>query len=112
MYTAVEKKPKACEPKDEKETPPIPPPHTVEELYTAVQKNSRSRSRSNADKNKDEAPPPHTVEETQAAGDSPSQSAIKNLYTAAMKKPKIPHQSIHKQLHQYLHTQWKSSTQL
>ena len=81
LYTAI-KKPKDCEPKGEEETPPIPPPHTVEELYTAVQKNPKSNS--NADGNKDEttladdtetAPPipPHTVEE---------------LYTAVMKKPK------------------------
>ena len=37
-YTAVMKKPKARETDDEVEAPPVPP-HTVEELYTAVQNN-------------------------------------------------------------------------
>ena len=71
LYTAV-KKPKDCKPKGKEETPPKPPLHTVEELYTAVQK--KSKSKSNADGNKDEtqladdikAAPPipaHTVEE-------------------------------------------------
>ena len=50
LYTAVKKKPKGNELKDEEEIPQIPP-HTVEELYTAVQK----KPKTNADENK-EAP--------------------------------------------------------
>ena len=37
LYTAVKKKPKGSAAEDEEEAPPLPP-HTVEELYTAVQK--------------------------------------------------------------------------
>ena len=63
--------PKGSDSKDEEETPPIPP-HTVEELYTAVEK----KPKSNADENKE----------------APSQTVLQNttedLYTAVMKKPK------------------------
>ena len=54
LYTAVEKKPKLCEPKGEPS-----PPHSVKELCTAVQKCS-------ATKGEEEAPPipPHTVEDS------------------------------------------------
>ena len=69
LYTAVKKKPKGSEPKDE-ETPPIPP-HTVEELYTAVEK----KPKSNTDENKE----------------APSQTVLQNmaedLYKTIMKSP-------------------------
>ena len=42
LYTAVKKKPKGNELKDEEEIPQIPP-HTVEELYTAVRKKPKSQ---------------------------------------------------------------------
>ena len=66
QYTAVPK-----DKAENEEFAPPPPPHTVEELYTAVQKKPKSISV----EDEDEAPPipPHTVEE---------------LYTAVMKKPK------------------------
>ena len=67
LYTAVKKKPKDSMPKDEEETPPIPP-CTVEELYTAVEKNPKS----NADENKEQ-----TV----------LQNMAEDLYTAVIKKP-------------------------
>ena len=71
LYTAVKKKPKGKDEKDEEETPPIPP-HTVEELYTAVQK----KPKSNTDENKE----------------APSQTVLQNtaedLYTEVTKKPK------------------------
>ena len=51
LYTAVKKKPKGSQPKDEEETPPIPS-HTIEELYTAVEKKPKSIP----DENKEEAP--------------------------------------------------------
>ena len=102
LYTAVKKKSKGSDPRDEEHKIPPIPPHTIEELYTAVEKNPKS----NADENKEapsqiylqniaedlyttvtkklksgltdgteDAPPipPHTVEE---------------LYTAVIKKPK------------------------
>ena len=55
--TAVKKKPKGSQPKDE--VPPIPP-HTVEELYTAVVKKPKEST-----EDEEEAPPipPYTVEE-------------------------------------------------
>ena len=92
-YAAVDtskKKLKTNEHKDVKckaeETPPIPPLHTVEELYTAVQK--KPKNRSNAHNNKDEAPQPHAAKEMQTTGGKPSQSATEDLYTAVMKNPK------------------------
>ena len=72
LYTAVKKKPKGSEPKDEEETPPIPP-HTVEELYTAVEKKPKSIT----DENKDEAPLQTVL-----------QNVTEDLYTSVMKKPK------------------------
>jgi hypothetical protein len=78
-------------------------PHTIEQLYTAVEKKpkvdeskgeektptpipllntveelytavqKKPKKRSNGDGNKDEAPPPHTVEEMQTAGEKPPQ---------------------------------------
>ena len=70
LYTAIKKKPKDSVPKDEEETPPIPP-YMVEKLYTAVEKNPKS----NVDENKE----------------APSQIVLQNtaedLYTAVMKKP-------------------------
>ena len=71
LYTAVKKKPKGKDEKDEEETPPIPS-CTVEELYTAVKK----KPKSNTDENKE----------------APSQTVLQNmaedLYTEATKKPK------------------------
>ena len=61
LYTAVKKKEKVGEPKDEEEAPPIPP-HTVEELYAAVQKKPKRRSNANGNKD-DHNIPPHTEEE-------------------------------------------------
>ena len=69
LYTVVKKKPKRSPAKDDN-APPITP-HTVEELYTAVNKIPKVRAATN----EEEAPPipPHTVEE---------------LYTAVNKTPK------------------------
>jgi hypothetical protein len=69
LYSAVKKKPKADRDKEEKVPPP--PPHSVEELYTAVKKNVQGSAME-----EEEGPPqipPHTIED---------------LYTAVMKKPK------------------------
>ena len=52
LYTAVKRRPKGCEPKNEEGIPPKPP-HTIEELYTAVEKNPKGI----ADGNQDKAPP-------------------------------------------------------
>ena len=76
LYTAVKKKPKGSELKDEEETPLIPP-HTVEELYTAVEKNPNSIP----DENKEEAPTQTLL-----------QNMTEDLYTAVMKKPKTAQQ--------------------
>ena len=72
LYTAVKKKPKGSQPKDEEEKPPIPP-HTVEELYTAVEKKPKSIP----DKNKEEVPTQTVL-----------QNMSKDLYMAVMEKPK------------------------
>jgi hypothetical protein len=69
LYSAVKKKPKANRDKEEKVPPP--PPHSIEELYTAVKKNVQGSAME-----EEEGPPqipPHTIED---------------LYTAVMKKPK------------------------
>jgi hypothetical protein len=60
LYAAIMKKPKRSSVNDEV-VPPIPP-HTVEELYTAVYK----KSAGNTMEDEEEAPPipPHTVEDT------------------------------------------------
>ena len=71
LYTAVKKKPKGSDSKDEEETPPILP-HTVEELYKAIER----KPKNNADENKEA--PSQTV----------LQNTTKHLYTAVMKKPK------------------------
>ena len=85
LYTAVKKKKKACEPKDEEEAPPIPP-HTVVELYAAVQK--KPKGRSNTDRNKDDHNvSPHIEEEMHVAGEKPLHTTIKDSYTAVTKKP-------------------------
>ena len=81
LYTAI-KKPNYCEPKGEEEIPPIPPLHTVEELYTAVQK--KPKSRSNADGNKDKIP---LADDRETAPPIPTHT-VEELYTAVMKKPK------------------------
>ena len=88
LYTAVKKKPKGSVPKDDKETPPIPP-HTVEELYTAVQK----KPKTDVDANKEEDPPipPQVDEEMCVAKEKAAlilQHTIEDLYTAVVKKPK------------------------
>ena len=69
LYSVVQKKPKADRDKEEKIPPP--PPYSVEELYTAVNKNAKG----SAMEEEDGAPqiPPHTIED---------------LYAAVMKKPK------------------------
>ena len=69
LYSIVQKKPKADRDKEEKIPPP--PPYSVEELYTAVNKNAKG----SAMEVEDGAPqiPPHTIED---------------LYAAVMKKPK------------------------
>ena len=86
LYTAIKKKEKVCEPKDEEEAPPIPP-HTVEELYTVVQK--KPKGRSNADGNKhDHNIPPHTEEEAYVVGEKPLHTTTEDPCTAAMKNPK------------------------
>ena len=100
LYTAVKKKPKGSEPKDEDKIPPMPP-HTIEELYTAVEK----KPRSNADENKEASPKTlnfvpedlHTAvarkleggltDGTEAAPPIPPHT-VEELYTAVMKKPK------------------------
>jgi hypothetical protein len=58
-------------------------PHTIEQLYTAVQKKPKKGSKAD-----NKAPPPHTVEEMQIAGEKSSQNTTEDLYTAVMKKPK------------------------
>ena len=114
---STRKKPKGSELKDEEETPPIPP-HTVEELYIAVEK----RPKSSVDENKE----------------APSQTILQNtaedLYTAVIKKPKdgstevAPHtveelytlsrkslkkvQRKKRKAHQYLFIQWKKINSL
>ena len=80
LYTAV-KKPKVDEPKGEEKAPPIPP-HTVEELYTAVQK--KPKSRSSTDSNKDETP---LADDTETAPPILPPHSVEELYTAVMKKP-------------------------
>ena len=66
LYTIVKKKSKIRATKNEEEAPPVPP-HTVEQLYTAVQKKPMVHDKA--------APPipPH---------------AVKQLYTTVRKKPK------------------------
>ena len=83
LYTAVKKKEKVCEPKDEEEAPPIPP-HTVEELYAAVQKKPKGRSNADCDHNI----PSLTKEEMHVAGEKPLQNTTEDPYTAVMKNPK------------------------
>ena len=68
------------------EAPPIPP-HTVEELYAAVQKKPKHRSNADGDKD-DHNIPPHTVEEAHVAGEKPLQNTTEDPYTVVMKKPK------------------------
>ena len=69
------------------EETPPIPPHTVEELYTAVVKKPKSNS---AEKNKEEAPPipPQTDEEMYTAKEKSSSHTIEDLYTAVVKQPK------------------------
>ena len=71
----------------DEEETPSIPPHTVEELYTAVVKKPKSNS---AEKNKEEAPPipPQTDEEMHTAKEKPSPHTIEDLYTAVVKQPK------------------------
>ena len=102
LYTAVKKKPKGSEPKDEEDKIPPTPPHTIEELYTAVEK----KPRINADENKEASPKTfvqNTPEDlytavtrkleggltdgTEAAPPIPPHT-VEELYTAVMKKPK------------------------
>jgi hypothetical protein len=69
LYSAIKKKPRAD--RDKEEEVASPPPHSVEELYTAVKKNVQGSAME-----EEEGPPqipPHTIED---------------LYTAVMKKPK------------------------
>jgi hypothetical protein len=92
-------------------------PHTIEELYTAVEKKPKTgepkgeeetppippphtveelytavqKKPKNAECNKDEVPRPDIVEEMHTVGEKPSQipqNATEDLYTAVMKKPK------------------------
>ena len=88
--------------KEKAEEQVINPPHTVEELYTAVKK----KPKGNEPKDEEETPPipPYTVEELYTAAEkkpksntdenkeAPSQTVLQNtaedLYTAVMKKPK------------------------
>ena len=67
---------------NDEEQAPRIPPHTVEELYTAVQK--KPKGRSNADHNI----PPHTEEKAYVAKEKPLHTTIKDPCTAAMKNPK------------------------
>ena len=71
----------------DEEETPPIPPHTVEELYTAVVKKPKSNS---AEKNKEETPPipPQTDEEMYTAKEKPSPHTIEDLYTAVVKQPK------------------------
>jgi hypothetical protein len=92
-------------------------PHTIEQLYTAVEKKlkvgepkgeeetppipppytveelytavqKKPKKRSDGNGNEDEAPAPHRVEEMHTAGEKLSQNLKEDLYTAVMKKPK------------------------
>ena len=95
MYTVVNKKRKEDEDAD---APPVPP-HTVEELYTAVAKNSKIKS---TEKALQLPLPTLTIEEQYIAAKKDSKDKAKNeevsppipphtveeLYTAVVKKPK------------------------
>ena len=93
LYTTVKKKPKAKNAADNEDKVSSKPPHSVEDVRTAIKKGVKGGT------TEEGAPqvPPHTVED---------------LYAAVMKKPKNDPAkiviSIQKQPHQYLHIQLKS----